>query len=62
MYNELFLHMIKLLQNDISFFFIKVQMVQEKMNLYLNLPILIYVFCVHTWTFDDGMTYKYLKS
>ena len=54
--------MIKLLQNDISSFFIKVQMVQEKMNLYLNLPILIYVFCVHTWTFDDGMTYKYLKS
>ena len=54
--------MIKLLQNDISFFFIKVQMVQEKMNLYLNLPILIYVFCVHTWTFDDGMAYKYLKS
>ena len=37
-------------------------MVQEKMNLYLNLPILIYAFCVHTWIFDDGMTYKYLKS
>ena len=45
MYNELLLHINKLLQNDISFS-LKVQMVQGKVNLYLNLPILIYVFCV----------------
>ena len=48
----------------IFLFFIKVQMVQGKMNLHLNLPILIYVFCDehNAWTFDDGMTYKNLKS
>ena len=38
MYNEWFLHMIKLLQNDTSFS-LKVQMVQEKMNLYSSLLI-----------------------
>ena len=38
MYNEWFLYMNKLLQNDISFS-IRVQMVQEKTNVYLSLPI-----------------------
>ena len=38
MYNEWFSHMSKLLQNDISFA-LKVQIVQEKINLYLSLPI-----------------------
>ena len=38
MYSEWFLHMGKTLQKDISFSR-KVQMVQAKMNLYLNLPV-----------------------
>ena len=38
MYNEWFLHMSKTLQKDISFS-PKVQMVQVKMNSYLNLHI-----------------------
>ena len=37
MCNEWFLHMSKTLQQDISFP-LEVQMVQAKMNLYLNLP------------------------
>ena len=37
MYNEWFLQMNKSLQNDI--FFLKIQIVQAKMNLYLSLPI-----------------------
>ena len=36
MTNEWFLHMNKLLQNDISY---KIQMVQAKMNLYLSLHV-----------------------
>ena len=38
MSNKRFLHMKKSLQNNISFS-LKVQMVQVKMNLYLNLPV-----------------------
>ena len=38
MYNEWFLYMNKLLQNDISSS-IRVQMVQEKIHVYLSLPI-----------------------
>ena len=38
MYNECFSHMSKTLQKDISFPH-KVQMVQAKMNLYLNIPV-----------------------
>ena len=38
MYNEWFSHMGKTLQKDISFS-LKVQMVQAKNNLYLNLPV-----------------------
>ena len=38
MYNEWSWHMNKLLQNDISFY-LKVQMVQSKMNLYFSSPI-----------------------
>ena len=42
MYNEWFSHMNETLQNDISFF-IKVQMVQAKINLYLNFPVYILI-------------------
>ena len=38
MYREWFSQMSKTLQKDISFF-LEVQMVQAKMNLYLNLPV-----------------------
>ena len=38
MYNDCFSHMSKTLQKDISFSH-KVQMVQAKMNLYLNIPV-----------------------
>ena len=38
MYNEWFSHMSKTLQKDISFS-LKVQMVQAKMNSYLNLTV-----------------------
>ena len=38
MYNEWFSHMNESVQNNISFF-LKIQMVQAKMNLYLSLPI-----------------------
>ena len=37
MYNEWFLHMNKLLQN--IYFSLKVQVVQEKLNFHLSLPI-----------------------
>ena len=38
MYNECFLHMSKTLRKDISFSH-KVQMMQAKMNSYLNIPV-----------------------
>ena len=38
MYNECFLHMSKTLRKDISFSH-KVQMMQPKMNSYLNIPV-----------------------
>ena len=38
MYNECFLNMSKTLQKDISFS-LKIQMMQAKMNAYLNIPV-----------------------